>query len=359
MLVEYKKYNVLEAAKKRIAYVFDEFDNIVVSVSGGKDSTTLWHLSLIEAIKRDKKIRLFFLDQEAEYKSTIEQIEYMMQHESIEPMWYQIPILLTNATSYNQIFLDAWYEGKEWIHEKHELAIHSIDKDYPKRFYPFFDWIERQYKEKTAFLVGLRSKESLNRFRTISNKPGYKNIFWSTKTKNHNVFRFYPLYDWTFGDVWKYIHDNKLRYNKIYDKMFLKYGINMSSMRVSNLIHEKAYKSLADIQEFEPDTFERLLKRLDGVHCAAIYAKEDLIYSSNKLPQSFSSWREYRDYLIKTSALPDDKKQRLIKRFSNQPRNEYVYRQQCKQILIGDWENNVPCELRAKDKLRKIWWDKL
>ena len=34
---EYKEDNVLEAARQRIAYIFDEFENIIVSISGGKD----------------------------------------------------------------------------------------------------------------------------------------------------------------------------------------------------------------------------------------------------------------------------------------------------------------------------------
>ncbi len=358
MLVEYKNCNVFEAAERRMSYIFDKFDNIIVSVSGGKDSTCLWHLAIKEAQKRDRKVKLFFLDQEAEYKSTIDQIEYLMNHPNVEPMWYQVPLNLTNATSYDQIFLDAWFDGRDWIHPKNEIAIQKINKKYPMRFYPFFKWLEKQYTEKTAFLIGLRTKESLNRFRTISNHPGYKGLFWSTKTEGKGAFRFYPIYDWTFGDVWHYIYVNKLRYNELYTKLFLKYGVNMSTMRVSNLIHEKAFRTLADLQEFEPETYERFLNRLKGIHCAAIYAHEDLIYSANKLPETFSTWGEYRDYLLNTSKIPTDKKERLSKRFSRQPDDEYIYKQQAKQILIGDWENNIPCKLKTKKDLREIWWDK-
>jgi predicted phosphoadenosine phosphosulfate sulfurtransferase len=37
--------NVLEAARKRVSYVFDHFDAPYVSFSGGKDSTVLLHLA--------------------------------------------------------------------------------------------------------------------------------------------------------------------------------------------------------------------------------------------------------------------------------------------------------------------------
>src|SRR5690625_2254920 len=37
----YVPKDVLTAAKERISYIFDEFEDIVVSISGGKDSTAL------------------------------------------------------------------------------------------------------------------------------------------------------------------------------------------------------------------------------------------------------------------------------------------------------------------------------
>ena len=51
----YLKQNVLEAARERIAWVFDEFDGeIEVAFSGGKDSTVILELALEEAEKRGR-----------------------------------------------------------------------------------------------------------------------------------------------------------------------------------------------------------------------------------------------------------------------------------------------------------------
>ena len=77
--------NVLEAARKRISFLFDEFENINVSISSGKDSTVLYYLCLQEAIKRKQKITAFFLDQEAEYESSIKLIKIMMKHKKLVP----------------------------------------------------------------------------------------------------------------------------------------------------------------------------------------------------------------------------------------------------------------------------------
>lgn len=358
-MVEYKNVSVLDAAKARISTIFDKFDRIVISVSSGKDSQVLYHLSLEEARRRGRQVEVFFLDQEAEYQASIDVISEMMTAEGVIPKWYQVPILLTNATSYKQLFLDAWHPGKEWIHPQSPLAITDIDKKYPDRFYKFFEWYERQAEAPTAFCVGLRSKEALTRFRAVTRNPGYQGITWSSKTKNTNAYRFYPLYDWTFGDIWKYIADNKIKYNRIYDLMFLKSGENMSSMRISNLVHEKSYKALVSLQEFEPDTYERVIRRLNGCHSAALYALDNHIYSPKTLPLGYTTWRSYRDYLLASAPIDTKKKERMAKRFAAQGDTEEVCKQQCKQVLIGDWENNVPVNQTKKDRLKKIWWNRL
>ena len=56
MITYHPEKNVLEAVRERISYIFDEFERIIVSISGGKDSTVLAHLALVEAHKRGRKI---------------------------------------------------------------------------------------------------------------------------------------------------------------------------------------------------------------------------------------------------------------------------------------------------------------
>lgn len=341
--------DVLTAARERISLVFDEFENIVCSFSGGKDSTALVHLALEEAEKRDRKINVFFLDQEAEYQATIDQVERIMSYERVIPYWFQVPCYMTNSTSYEQDFLYAWGEGEKWIRDKHPLAIHSIDGEYPKRFYKFIDWFEKQWDaDKTCFLVGLRAEESLNRFRAVVKNPGYKDWHYSTLTDG--LLKVYPIYDWTFEDVWIYIANNNVPYNKIYDFMYAN-GFDIKEMRVSNLIHENSFKCLTMLPMYEPDTYNKLMERIGGIHVAARYANESTIYNVKQLPKRFKSWKEYRDFLLETSPL--EKKERFIERFKNQPDDEYTYRGQCKQILLNDWENNIPVPTQKAVEKRK------
>lgn len=353
----YINENVLCQAIKRISLIFDNFENIIVSISSGKDSTALYWLVLNEAIKRERKIGVFFLDQEAEYSSSITLIEHMMCHENVIPLWYQVPLYMTNATSYNEGMFHAWGENESWIRDKNDIAIKGIVGKYPNRFYSFFQWMEKSHPN-TAFFIGIRAEESLNRLRAVIKNPGWDNIRWSTKTKGTNTFRFYPLYDWSVGDIWKYISDNNLPYNSIYDKMYQSNKNFYKTMRVSNLIHEKSFKCLGDLQLYEPETFNKLLGRISGIHVASIYVKEDSVFETIKLPSEFKTWYDFREHLLATS--PTDKKQRFLRRFNKQPQEEPMYRKQVRQLLLNDYENNLDVGSvnidKKKEELMK-WWD--
>jgi len=99
-----KDLNVYQAAMQRIAKVFEMHDKIVVSLSGGKDSVVLMYLVLEEAIKRDRKIYLFWLDQEYEYTSTFNLIDELMKDGHVIPIWFQIPGILPHffGTNFQQ-----------------------------------------------------------------------------------------------------------------------------------------------------------------------------------------------------------------------------------------------------------------
>lgn len=350
------KENVLIESKKRISLVFDDFDTIVVSVSSGKDSTVLYWLVIQEAEKRKRLVKVFFLDQEVEYASTSILIEEMMSHPNVVPLWYQIPLKMTNATSFENDMLNSWGEGENWIRNKHPIAIHNILEKYPDRFYSFMEWVEKGH-ENAAFFVGLRSDESLNRLRAVIKNPGWGNILWSTRAKRgKGTYRFYPLYDWTVGDIWKFIYDNNFSYNAVYDKMFKANKNYYKTMRVSNLIHEKSFKCLSDLQVYEPNTYDKLLKRVTGVHVASLYAQGS-VFNTDKLPRKFKTWLKFRDYLLETTPLKN--KEKFIVRFERQPEKEDMYRKQVRQLMLNDYENNLAVKTKSSNKGEDLskWWD--
>ncbi len=367
--------DVLVATKKRISYLFDRYEMIALSFSGGKDSTALFHLVNEEAKKRNRRFILYWQDQEAEYQGTVDFCEWAMSQPNVIPYWYQVPIFMTNAASHQQLFLWAWGKGEKWVREKHPLAIQSIEKKYPKRFYKFNLWVMQQLREKygASFvsIIGLRAEESPDRRFVMFGEDS--DLFWLRRKVKPD--KCYPIIDWKYTDVWKYLIDNNLKYNKIYDKMYM-LGGNLRYFRVSNLVHEKAFRCLVDLQELEPETFDKLEERLQGVHTAAMYGKENLMYSIKELPKQFNTWKDYKDFLL-DSIHPDLK--RLFEyqwsRFGDTEdvgANKYMV----KRILLCDWEGNITWnrdyefnytkdqileknQLKREDKIIKKWFEKL
>lgn len=334
------------ALQERLHFAFDNFATVIVSVSGGKDSTAVFDAAQKMAKARGRKIKAFFLDQEAEYASTIDLVTQMLFEtgDHVEPLWYQVPIRMTNATSYSAEFLNAWHPDEQWMREKHPRSIHSAPGA-PDRFYPFLSWFESQWGPDTCFLVGLRAEEALNRYRAVTRNAALPGIPWSsrcTTAPGHagpGAVRLYPIYDWAFEDIWTYLGKESVPYNRAYDWMWAT-GAGIADMRVSNLIHEHAFHALSTLQIFEPDTYERLLNRLDGVHTAALYAAEPGVYQTRQRPPEFATWKDYRDSLLQS--VPEHRRRTFGERFAGQGGNEIIYRQQVRQLLLNDWENSIP-----------------
>ncbi len=333
------KANVLEAARRRVSYLFDEYDNVHLSFSGGKDSTVLFHLIDAEARRRGRKFYLFFIDQEAEYQGTIDMMEWAMRQPNVIPRWFQVPMFMTNACSTEQLFLWAWGENEKWVRPKSDVSIHEIKGRYPKRFYKFINYENaflRGLPGKSVSVIGLRAEESPSRRFVMFGEDS--DLFWMRM--RHDPNKAYPIIDWSYVDDWKYLTENNLKYNRIYDRMYMK-GLDLRTMRVSNLIHEKAYRCLADLQELEPETYDRLEQRLKGVHCASIYAKEPIMYSIKKLPENFRTWKEYKDFLL-DNIHPDLQKifRYQWSRFGDTD-DVGACKYMVKRMLLCDWEGSI------------------
>ena len=110
--------NVLEAARERVAYVFDSFPKVYVSFSGGKDSTCMLHLVMHEAIRRKRKVGILFIDLEGQYKLTIDHINECckLYAAHIELFWICLPLHLRNAPT---ALMKSWgnHEGYRYAHD--------------------------------------------------------------------------------------------------------------------------------------------------------------------------------------------------------------------------------------------------
>jgi predicted phosphoadenosine phosphosulfate sulfurtransferase len=340
------KKNVFDAALERINYLFDEFPNIVVGMSGGKDSTVVFELTLRVARERGRlPLTVFFLDQEAEWTATVDYVRKVMYLGAVKPLWFQMPIHLDNATSYTTKFLKCWdpAEQTNWIHEKDPIAIH--DNTYgTDRFKELFPAIfSKEFAgQRVAVLSGVRCEESPARLMGLTGDPTYKWITWGKKLQP-GQFTFYPLYDWSYTDIWHAIHSEGWDYNRIYNYQY-RYGVPVPAMRVSNLHHETAVRSLFHLQEIDPPLYERLVRRLPGVDTAGKMGSEN--YFAGKLPFMFQDWCDYRDFLIEKLVDNDPKwKARLIAQSgrldelfaSDPPAKQQAARAVVQSILCNDY----------------------
>lgn len=342
----YLKDNVYEAALKRINRLFDDFDNVIISSSGGKDSTVTMQLALQVAEERGKlPLKMVFLDQEAEYRMTIEYMRKAMADPRIEPIWIQCPIRLFNATSMDDPWLKCWEEGADWMRDKEEISwkenVFGTDR-FHEMFPAIIDYLFPN--ESACYLAGVRAEESPTRLAGLTTGQTYKEITWGKKlNENKGHYTFYPIWDWTLSDVWKAIHSNKWDYCQIYDELY-RYGIAPRNMRVSNLHHETAVHSLFFLHEIEGDTWDALSRRLGGINQAK-HMQKDEMFAVQKLPYMFNSWQEYRDYLTDKLITIEENKAKFQKQwkahddyYAEMEHPEELHKKQIGSLLVNDWE---------------------
>ena len=337
--------NVYDAALERIDYLFNEFDEVIVSFSGGKDSTIVLNLCLqIAELKGRLPLKVLFIDQEAEWNAVIEYARRVMTDPRIEPHWLQVPIKLFNATSMDAPWLHCWGKGEEWMREKESFSIHDNTFG-TERFIPLFTkYINKVFKDKTvANIGGVRAEESPNRRTALTTGQTYKHItYGKVESEKLGHYTFYPIYDWSYKDVWKAIHDNGWDYCTIYNE-FWRHGLQPMKMRVSNLHHETAVDQLYYLHEMEIDTWNALTKRLGGINQTKHMSKKDM-FSIKELPWMFKDWVEYRDYLVEHLIQTEERREIFRKKFAcmdeqyaNMARSFERHQSEVLCILANDW----------------------
>jgi len=324
---KYKSYSVYAAAKARISTIFDDFEKIYCSFSGGKDSTVMLHLLMEEAVKRNRKIGLLIIDLEAQYADTITHINNTIEvyKDNLEVFWVCVPLLLRNAVTNFEPRWVCWDEDKKdiWVRDKpsqhkngSEFYFFIPKMEFEEFMVLFGDWYS-EGKPCAAF-VGIRADESLHRYCAIAtwDKEGkmHKNLIWTTKV-SQNTFNIYPIYDWKTEDIW--IYHSKFpdkTHNRIYDKMY-KAGVKLSQQRLCQPYGDDQRKGLWLYHILEPETWFKLVARVNGANSGALYINENgnmTGYNKITKPEGHT-WRSFCNLLLQT--MPGKTRAHYIYRF--------------------------------------------
>ena len=322
-LKKYREQNVLDAARERVSYAFDNFERIYVSFSGGKDSSVMLHLVMAEAIKRSRTVGVLIVDLEAQYTATIDHIEEMvaLYADHMDLHWACLPLLLRNAVTNFEPRWMCWQPEKRdvWVRPMPAQATTS---------YPFFEpglefeefivmWGLWYAQGKTCGgFVGIRADESLNRFRTIAvfDKTTHGGKRYTTHIDDH-LFNVYPIYDWRTEDIWRF-HAKfpELPHNRIYDLM-MQAGVPISQQRLCQPYGDDQRRGLWLYHLLEPATWFKLIARVNGANSGALYVQENgnvMGYQKISKPEGHT-WQSFCNLLLQS--MPKSTREHYMTRF--------------------------------------------
>ena len=281
MAKKYLEKDVLDAAIERLEIMFQNFNNIYFSVSGGKDSSVMVQLANMVAKRMNKKFDVLFIDLEAQYRNTAQHIEELKKLSQIRDFYHiALPIALRNAVSILQPKWICWEEESKhlWVRQIPKDSINATNcpflwfkkgEEFEEFIIQFAAWYQKKYGEKIACGIGIRTDESLNRFRTIAfqdRKIMFKNYHWTTKIKLNEkhieAYNFYPIYDWTAEDIWGAVSKLELRFNYIYELMY-KNGVSIYEQRLCQPYGDDQRNGLDQFKALEYDTWSKVLNRVN------------------------------------------------------------------------------------------------
>lgn len=366
----YNDKNVFDAALERIEFAFDNFDNLCVSYSGGKDSTVMIQLVEMIAKKKNRQYDVLFIDMEAQYLMTIEHIKTLKNKlEHIRDFyWVCLPLSLRNAVSVFEPRWICWEKAKKdkWVREMPEFAINEDNNIFPffryamefEEFVPEFEkWYSAKYNNSMCgHFVGIRCDESLNRFRTIVSmkKERFKDKPWTTRNKPlEHTYSIYPIYDWRTEDDWIATFKYNLEYNYVYELMY-KNGLGIHQQRLCQPFGDDQKNGLDQYRAIEAENWDKLLKRVAGVNFGNIYCRTSALGNITSQKPEHMTWQEWALYLLESIGIYNKK---LEKHYAIKIKKFFQYWEEkcgCTMDMIEDEADKKMESLKIVPSWRRV-----
>lgn len=309
--------NVYDATQERLKYLFDEFENVLIAFSGGKDSGVALNLAYDYARENDllHKLAMYHLDYEAQYEETTKYVERTFEkYDGIRKYWLCLPMAAQCAVSMQQDHWVPWDKDQKaiWAREMPESA-HVVHEDNVMFDFSRAMWdydVQKNFGRwfagengTTAIVIGIRTDESLSRMGAISSSKKvntYDGKSWiNADPLTPTMVNAYPLYDWHVEDIWIANGKHGWDYNRLYD-LFWQAGLTLDQMRVASPFNDAAIESLKIYKVVDPSTWAKLIGRVNGVNFAGLYGGTTAMgWRSITLPKGHT-WKSYLEFLLST-----------------------------------------------------------
>lgn len=273
--------NVVAAALERLETIYAAGHRVVVGHSGGKDSTVCLELAIIVARKLGRlPVEVVTQDEEIGFCGTYEHLERLAQRPEVKLTWLCMQQPMLNVFSRTHPYWwchDPELPRSDWVRQPPayaqfvpEKGIELIvtNKRYPVEYSaPSAKWDSADKRQRLVAVIGLRTQESVKRLLGLFSSKGPM-----TAASRFGTHYLRPIYDWTEGDVWRFIKDTKADYNHGYDTLY-RMGVTR------NLRMGPPTMTLAGLHQLQtaarawPAWFDRVCSRVPGSRLAVAFGR--------------------------------------------------------------------------------------
>lgn len=269
----------------RLISLYADGHELVVSFSAGKDSGVCLELCILAAQATGRlPVKVIMRDEEIMYPGTYEYAARVAARSEVDFHWIYCnqPIInvFNRQMPYWWVF-DPELPPEQWVRRPPETAYRIPEQSIewmtiPSRFPP-------APGKNLYAVIGLRVAESRGRLYGLFSSGSYV-----TKPNKQGVRNVRPIYDWSDGDVWRFLSEQKADYNEAYDQMH-RLGMARTRLRIAPpTMNGAGAEALKIASQAWPRWFDAVCDRCPGVRIGAHFGSA--VLKPRKRPNE--TWQE-------------------------------------------------------------------